>query len=246
MTPQVYKQFHGALETRLASACAAALSDVESDVDSLLLQHLRSARREVEAAAPTELGAGTEGDVQARHAVERGLLAAVQHARLEHARRLEQAEIHTAAVFSLAGAAHSSSGWSEFTAKPLDALMRNGAAAASGGEAPGEGAPDGGSVAPPGVITVELPTRLDADAKLSDSLKPHGRRLRQAIARALEATEARALQRQQSALAEAWLLCEALRSQDHVAMRRDGGPTERDESPSSSRRSVPPVLTPFF
>jgi hypothetical protein len=71
------------------------------------------------------------------------------------------------------------------------------------------------------MTALELPTRLESDFKLVEALQPHSLRLERVLTRALEATETRALQRQRSTVAEAWLQCEALRSIDLAAVRRE-------------------------
>jgi hypothetical protein len=94
---------------------------------------------------------------------------------------------------------------------------------------------------------LELPTRLESDFKLVEALQPHSLRLERVLTRALEATETRALQRQRSTVAEAWLQCEALRSIDLAAVRREAALATHEQqmqaSPSPSPRQCQSTLT---
>jgi hypothetical protein len=217
---QVNKQFLGVLEKRLASACATALDEIEADVDTMLQQHLRQARRELLAAAPmvghtTSLAAeGHERDVAVRHAIELGLLASLRQA-LNRQARIDGGEDGE-------GSEGSGGGQGEGALRPR-----------AGGSGAKSERPTTALPMPTTALTVpttalslpttalELPTRLESDFKLVEALQPHSLRLERVLTRALEATETRALQRQRSTVAEAWLQCEALRSIDLAAVRRE-------------------------
>jgi hypothetical protein len=207
------------LEKRLASACATALDEIEADVDTMLQQHLRQARRELLAAAPmvghtTSLAAeGHERDVAVRHAIELGLLASLRQA-LNRQARIDGGEGE--------GSEGSGGGQGEGALRPR-----------AGGSGAKSERPTTALPMPTTALTVpttalalpttalELPTRLESDFKLVEALQPHSLRLERVLTRALEATETRALQRQRSTVAEAWLQCEALRSIDLAAVRRE-------------------------
>ena len=203
---QVNKQFLGVLEKRLASACATALDEIEADVDTMLQQHLRQARRELVAAAPTVghttslVAEGHERDVAVRHAIELGLLASLRQA-LNRQARIDGGEDGE-------GSEGSGGGGGEGALRPR-----------AGGSGAKIELPT--TALPTPTTALELPTRLESDFKLVEALQPHSLRLERVLTRALEATETRALQRQRSTVAEAWLQCEALRSIDLAAVRRE-------------------------
>ncbi len=235
---QVNKQFLGVLEKRLASACATALDEVEADVDTMLQQHLRQARRELMAAAPmvghtTSLAAeGHERDVAVRHAIELGLLASLRQA-LNRQARIDGGEGE--------GSEGSGGGQGEGALRPR-----------AGGSGAKSERPTTALSTPTTALTLpttalELPTRLESDFKLVEALQPHSLRLERVLTRALEATETRALQRQRSTVAEAWLQCEALRSIDLAAVRREAALATHEQqmqaSPSPSPRQCQSTLT---
>ena len=236
---QVNKQFLGVLEKRLASACATALDEVEADVDTMLQQHLRQARRELMAAAPmvghtTSLAAeGHERDVAVRHAIELGLLASLRQA-LNRQARIDGGEDGE-------GSEGSGGGQGEGALRPR-----------AGGSGAKSERPTTALSTPTTALTLpttalELPTRLESDFKLVEALQPHSLRLERVLTRALEATETRALQRQRSTVAEAWLQCEALRSIDLAAVRREAALATHEQqmqaSPSPSPRQCQSTLT---
>ena len=217
---QVNKQFLGVLEERLASACATALDEIEADVDTMLQQHLRQARRELVAAAPTVghttslVAEGHERDVAVRHAIELGLLASLRQA-LNRQARIDGGEDGE-------GSEGSGGGGGEGALRPR--------AGGSGAkiELPTTALPTPTTALslPTTALSLpmtalELPTRLESDFKLVEALQPHSLRLERVLTRALEATETRALQRQRSTVAEAWLQCDVLRSVDLAAVRRE-------------------------
>jgi hypothetical protein len=225
---QVNKQFFGVLEKRLASACATALDEIEADVDTMLQQHLRQARRELLAAAPmvghtTSLAAeGHERDVAVRHAIELGLLASLRQAlnrqaRIDGGEDGEGSEGEGALRPRAGGSGAKSERPTTALPMPTTALALPTTALAlptTALELPTT------ALALP-TTALELPTRLESDFKLVEALQPHSLRLERVLTRALEATETRALQRQRSTVAEAWLQCEALRSIDLAAVRRE-------------------------
>ena len=247
------KQFLGVLEKRLASACATALDEIEADVDTMLQQHLRQARRELLAAAPmvghtTSLAAeGHERDVAVRHAIELGLLASLRQA-LNRQARIDGGEEGE-------GSEGSGGGQGEGALRPR-----------AGGSGAKSELPTTALPTPTTALTLpttalelpttalelpttalELPTRLESDFKLVEALQPHSLRLERVLTRALEATETRALQRQRSTVAEAWLQCEALRSIDLAAVRREAALATHEQqmqaSPSPSPRQCQSTLT---
>jgi hypothetical protein len=249
----VNKQFLGVLEKRLASACATALDEIEADVDTMLQQHLRQARRELLAAAPmvghtTSLAAeGHERDVAVRHAIELGLLASLRQA-LNRQARIDGGEEGE-------GSEGSGGGQGEGALRPR-----------AGGSGAKSELPTTALPTPTTALTLpttalelpttalelpttalELPTRLESDFKLVEALQPHSLRLERVLTRALEATETRALQRQRSTVAEAWLQCEALRSIDLAAVRREAALATHEQqmqaSPSPSPRQCQSTLT---
>ena len=236
---QVNKQFLGVLEKRLASTCATALDEVEADVDTMLQQHLRQARRELLAAAPmvghtTSLAVeGYERDVAVRHAIELGLLASLRQA-LNRQARIDGGEDGE-------GSEGSGGGQGEGALRPR-----------AGGSGAKSERPTTALSTPTTALTLpttalELPTRLESDFKLVEALQPHSLRLERVLTRALEATETRALQRQRSTVAEAWLQCEALRSIDLAAVRREAALATHEQqmqaSPSPSPRQCHSTLT---
>ena len=237
---QVNKQFFGVLEKRLASACATALDEIEADVDTMLQQHLRQARRELLAAAPmvghtTSLAAeGHERDVAVRHAIELGLLASLRQA-LNRQARIDGGEDGEGSEGE--GALRPRAGGSGAKSeRPTTALPMPTTALT---------VPTTALVLP--TTALELPTRLESDFKLVEALQPHSLRLERVLTRALEATETRALQRQRSTVAEAWLQCEALRSIDLAAVRREAALATHEQqmqaSPSPSPRQCQSTLT---
>ena len=227
------KQFLGVLEKRLASACATALDEIEADVDTMLQQHLRQARRELVAAAPmvghtTSLAAeGHERDVAVRHAIELGLLASLRQALNRQAR--------------IDGGEDGEGSEGEGALRP-----RAGGSGAKS-ERPTTALPMPTTALALPTTALELPTRLESDFKLVEALQPHSLRLERVLTRALEATETRALQRQRSTVAEAWLQCEALRSIDLAAVRREAALATHEQqmqaSPSPSPRQCQSTLT---
>ena len=227
------KQFLGVLEKRLASACATALDEIEADVDTMLQQHLRQARRELLAAAPmvghtTSLAAeGHERDVAVRHAIELGLLASLRQALNRQAR--------------IDGGEDGEGSEGECALRP-----RAGGSGAKS-ERPTTALPMPTTALALPTTALELPTRLESDFKLVEALQPHSLRLERVLTRALEATETRALQRQRSTVAEAWLQCEALRSIDLAAVRREAALATHEQqmqaSPSPSPRQCQSTLT---
>ena len=229
---QVNKQFLGVLEKRLASACATALDEIEADVDTMLQQHLRQARRELLAAAPmvghtTSLAAeGHERDIAVRHAIELGLLASLRQA-LNRQARIDGGEDGE-------GSEGSGGGEGEGALRPR-----------AGGSGAKSERPTTALSMP--TTALELPTRLESDFKLVEALQPHSLRLERVLTRALEATETRALQRQRSTVAEAWLQCETLRSIDLAAVRREAALATHEQqmqaSPSPSPRQCQSTLT---
>jgi len=244
---QVNKQFLGVLEKRLASACATALDEIEADVDTMLQQHLRQARRELVAAAPmvghtTSLAAeGHERDVAVRHAIELGLLASLRQA-LNRQARIDGGEDGEGSEGE--GALRPRAGGSGAKSeRPTTALPMPTTALAL---------PTTALALPTTALelpttALELPTRLESDFKLVEALQPHLLRLERVLTRALEATETRALQRQRSTVAEAWLQCEALRSIDLAAVRREAALATHEQqmqaSPSPSPRQCQSTLT---
>ena len=241
------KQFLGVLEKRLASTCATALDEIEADVDTMLQQHLRQARRELLAAAPmvghtTSLAAeGHERDVAVRHAIELGLLASLRQALTRQA-RIDGGEGGEGSQGE--GALRPRAGGSGAKSElPTTALPTPTTALALPTTA--LALPTTALELP--MTALELPTRLESDFKLVEALQPHSLRLERVLTRALEATETRALQRQRSTVAEAWLQCEALRSIDLAAVRREAALATHEQqmqaSPSPSPRQCQSTLT---
>ena len=257
---QVNKQFFGVLEKHLASACATALDEIEADVDTMLQQHLRQARRELVAAAPmvghtTSLAAeGHERDVAVRHAIELGLLASLRQA-LNRQARIDGGEDGEGSEGSGGGQGEGAlrpraGGSGAKSERPTTALPMPTTALALPTTA--LALPTTALELPTTALALpttalELPTRLESDFKLVEALQPHSLRLERVLTRALEATETRALQRQRSTVAEAWLQCEALRSIDLAAVRREAALATHEQqmqaSPSPSPRQCQSTLT---